>query len=149
MKKLLTLLAIVFTVFLFTSCEKSESELLSDFIIGKWASQTIGMSDDGQDDFVKFYVDIEEDEYTLSLVPVGEGGVLYWDDILNLPTAGYTITEDMNRITIDEPQFPGDEPSDNVVSFSVDWEVGGDTMTWEPVIGNDAPTIIWTRDTER
>ena len=138
-KTLLILLAIFLTTSIFTSCDKDNPQLLSDFVIGTWQSQVVDLGDVDTD--IYFLVDIEEDHYTLSMTD-GENTV-------DLPDAGYVVDNDKNTIEIDQPQFPGDEPSGETVLFSVTWVEGGTTMTWLPIdpLANDAPTLIWTRST--
>lgn len=143
MKKLVFLLVVFFGVSFFTSCEKEdESQLLSEFVIGEWQSQEIDMDDTR----VIYLADIEEDHYTLSVVPIDEDGLWDWDDVIDLPDAGYEIQEP-DVIIIDEPTFPGEEPSEETVTFTVTWVEGGTTMTWTPVTEEDAPIIIWTLQT--
>jgi len=140
-KSLVVLLAVFLSLGLFTACEEQQDPvLLSDYVIGEWYSQVVDMGDIETD--IYFLVDIEKDHYTLSMTD-GETTV-------DLPDAGYVVDNDANVITIDQPQFPDNEPSDEVISFKVTWEEGGNTMTWLPVdpLENDAPTLIWTRQTE-
>jgi hypothetical protein len=140
-KATLFLILSFFAVGMFTSCEEEEepAQTLSAFVIGEWYSQVVDMGDVETD--IYFLVDIEEDHYTLSMTD-GE-------TTIDLPDAGYVVDNDANTITIDKPQFPDDEPSDEVVSFKVTWMEGGDTMTWLPIdpLVNDAPTLVWTRQT--
>jgi hypothetical protein len=88
---------------------------------------------------VFFMADIELDHYTLSM---SDG-----ETTVDLPKANYTVNDETNSITIDEPTFPGDEPSGETVSFDVTWVEGGNTMTWTPIEGNDAPILVWTLQT--
>lgn len=123
------------------SCEVEEDEepaqALTEFVIGEWYSQVVDLGEVETD--IYFLVDIEKDFYTLSMT---DGTTT-----IDLPPAGYVVDNDANVITIDQPQFPDDEPSDEVVSFKVSWEEGGDVMTWLPVdpLEDDVPTLIWTR----
>jgi len=141
MKKLLfIILAMFLTIGTFTSCEEEEepAQALSEYVIGKWQSQEVML---GETSAVYFYANIQEDGYTLILTD-GENES-------PLPKAGYTVDNDANTITIDQPTFPGDEPSDEVVPFDVIWTEGVDVMTW---VGKDTgddgpPTLIWTRST--
>jgi len=140
MKKLVfILLAVILSMGVFTSCEEEEepAQTLTAFVIGEWYSQDLMLGDTE----AYFLADIEKDHYTLTLV-VG-------DDSAELPDAGYTVDNDASTITIDQPTFPGNEPTDEVVTFKVTWMEGGDTMTWLPVdpLEDDAPTIVWTRST--
>jgi hypothetical protein len=137
MKKLMFLLVIIFGVGIFTSCEKEEdSMLLSEYVIGEWQSQEMDDMDG-----VYFLVDIEKDHYTLAM----SNG----DTTVFIPDAGYSVDNENDVITIDQPQMPGEEPSDGVVSFNVLWSEKSDVMTWTPVEGddNDAPVLVWTRST--
>ena len=140
-KTILILLAMFLSIGMFTSCEEEEepAQTLTAFVIGEWYSQVVDLGDVETD--IYFLVDIEVDHYTLSMTD----GV----NTVDLPDAGYVVDDDANIITIDQPQFPDDDPSDEVVSFKVTWEEGGNTMTWLPVdpLDNDAPTLVWTRST--
>ena len=119
------------------SCEEEEepAQTLSAFVIGDWKSQDLLLGDTE----AHFLADIEPNQYTLTLV-VGE-------ESAELQPEGYVVDNDANTITIDKPQLPGDEPSDEKIPFNVTWVEGGNTMTWLPIdpLENDAPTIIWTR----
>ena len=137
-KAFLFLMLSLFAVGLFTSCEKEEDPmLLSEYVIGEWRSQ------DMEDmDGVYFLVDIEEDHYTLAM----SNG----DTTVFIPSAGYTVDNENDIITIDQPQMPGEDPSDDVVPFKVTWMETSDVMTWTPQENggdNDAPTLVWTRQT--
>ena len=124
------------------SCEEEEepAQTLSAFVIGDWYSQVVDLGDVETDLYFLAY--IEKDFYTLSLTD-GE-------EVIPLPKAGYTIDNEANTITIDQPTFPGDEPSDEKIPFKVTWNEGGDTMTWlpvDPLEDDGPPTLIWTRQT--
>jgi len=143
MKKLVfILLAIFLTMGIFTSCEEEEepAQTLTAFVIGEWYSDVVDMGDVETD--IYFLVDIEKDHYTLSMTD-GE-------QTIPLPSAGYTVDDDASTITIDQPVFPGDEPTSDVVTFKVTWMEGGDNMTWlpvDPLEDDGPPTIVWTRST--
>lgn len=143
-KVILFFMTVFFTVSFFTSCEEQEEpQLLSDFVIGEWQSQEVNMGDTD----VIYLADIEENHYTLSVVPIDEDGLWDWNDMIDLPDAGYE-TQEPDVIIIDEPTFPGEEPSEETVTFTVTWVEGGTTMTWTPATTeDDAPTIIWTLQT--
>jgi hypothetical protein len=120
----------------FTSCEKeSDPQTLSEFVLGDWVSQDLLLGDTE----AHFLAYIEEGFYTLTLV-VG-------DQSAELPKAGYTIDDEANIITIDQPQMPGEDPSDEKIPFTVTWVEGQNTMLWTPDNGggSDAPTLQWTR----
>jgi len=134
-KSLLILLAIFLTTGIFTSCDKDNPQLLSDFVIGTWQSQVVDLGDVDTD--IYFLVDIEANSYTLSMTD----GV----NTIALPQAGYVVDNDANTIEIDQPQFPDDEPSDETVLFTVTWVEGQNTMLWSPIGGSDAPSLQWTR----
>jgi len=134
-KTLLILLAIFLTTSIFTSCDKDNPQLLSDFVIGTWQSQVVDLGDVDTD--IYFLVDIEANYYTLSMTD----GV----NTVELPQAGYVVDNDANTIEIDQPQFPDDEPSDETVLFTVTWVEGQNTMLWTPIEGSDAPSLQWTR----
>ena len=141
-KTIFILLAFFLTMGIFTSCEEEEepAQTLTAFVIGEWYSDVVDMGDIETD--IYFLVDIEKDHYTLSMT---DGTTT-----IDLPDAGYVVNDDANTITIDQPQFPDDEPSDEVVSFKVTWEEGGNTMTWlpvDPLEDDGPPTLVWTRST--
>ena len=121
------------------SCEEEEEppQPLSAFVIGEWYSQDLMLGDTE----AFFLADIGADHYTLTLV-VG-------DESAELLPKGYTVNNETNVLTIEQPQFPGDEPSDEKIPFKVTWNEGGDVMTWLPVdpLEDGAPTINWTRST--
>jgi len=132
-KVVLFLMLAIFATTIFTSCEKEpDPQLLSEFVIGEWQSQDLLLGDTE----AYFTVNIESNQYTLTL-HVG-------DQFAELPVEGYTVDNENNVITIDQPQMPGEEPSDDVVPFNVTWVEGGTTMTWTPIEGSDAPTLQWT-----
>lgn len=137
MKKVALLLMLAFFgVSFFTSCETEEEPmLLSEYVIGEWQSQEIDDMDG-----VYFLVDIEADHYTLAM----SNG----DTTVFIPSAGYTVDNENDVITIDQPQMPGSEPSNDVVPFKVTWMETSDVMTWTPEgEDNDAPVLVWTRQT--
>jgi len=141
-KTLFIILAMFLTIGMFTSCEEEEepAQALSEFVIGKWHSEVVDLGDVQTD--IYFMVTITADNYYLSMT---DG-----DNTVDLPQAGYVVDDDANTITIDQPQFPDDDPSDEVVSFKVTWEEGSDVMTWLPIdpLEDDAPpTLVWTRST--
>ena len=141
MKKVALLLMLAFFgVSVFTSCEEEEdAQQLTEFVIGEWYSQVVDMGDVETD--IYFLVDIELDHYSLSMT---DGTTT-----VDLPDADYTIDDDASTISIEQPTFPGNEPTGEWISFKVTWEEGGNTMTWLPVdpLENDAPTLVWTRQT--
>ena len=125
---------------MFTGCEEEEepAQTLTAFVIGEWYSMDLMMGDQE----AHFLADIEADHYTLTLV-VG-------DQSAELAPKAYTIDDVASTITIDQPQFPGDEPSEEKIPFKVVWDEGGDTMTWlpvDPLEDDGPPTIEWIRST--
>ena len=147
-----SILTSIFTLtallFVLQSCEKENSMLLSEFVIGEWESGTVDIDGD-LDNYFIFYADIEEDHYSMSMAPALEGGNPDLDNLVNLPDEGYAVDDDTNIITIDEPDFPGEEPSTGTVSFNVTWDKDAETMTWNPVDDgpHGPPVIIWTKNT--
>lgn len=136
MKKLLFALALV-AAMMFTSCENEEpTQQLSEYVIGEWESEDVLLGETT----AHFLVDIEAGFFTLTLV-VGE-------ESAESPKEAYTVDNEANIITIDQPQFPGDEPSDEKIPFNVTWIEGGTTMTWVPVNSGEEdgpPIIVWTK----
>lgn len=133
MKKVLFALSLVFAMIL-TSCDKETPMLLSEYVIGEWKSQDLMLGDTE----AYFTADIESDHYTLTLY-VG-------DQFAELPDEGYSVDNENDVITIDQPQMPGEDPSDEVVPFQVTWTEDSNVMTWMPIdpLG-DVPTLVWTR----
>ena len=140
MKNLFLVMLTIFAIGAFTSCEEEEdAQQLSEFVIGEWESDVVDMGDIDTD--IYFLLDVETDHYSLSMT---DGTTT-----IDLPDAGYSVDDEENIITIDQPQFPDSEPTDETISFKVTWMEGGNTMTWLPVdpLENDAPTLVWTRQT--
>ena len=143
MKRIILLLILaLFTGFFFTGCEEEEEPAqlqLSEFVIGKLHSDVVDLGDVETD--IYFILTITANNYYLSMTD-GE-------NIVDLPAADYVVDNEASTITIDQPQFPDDEPSDEVVSFKVTWMEGDNTMTWLPIdpLDNDTPTLIWKRST--
>jgi len=140
-KSLLILLAIFLTTSIFTSCDKDNPQLLSDFVIGTWQSQELVL---GDSPFGTFTAVIKtNNKYVLTFTMTTSDGT----QSITSPETGYSIDEDKSQIIITQPDF---EPNDGVTptdtqTFDVAWTVGGNTMTWTPIGGSDAPTLQWTR----
>lgn len=139
MKTVLLAFALV-AAMIFTGCEEEEepAQTLTAFVIGEWESQDLLMGDTE----AHFLADFETGFFTMTLV-VGE-------ESATLPKTAYTVDDESNVITIDQPQFPGEEPSGDKIPFDVIWDEGGNTMTWlpvDPLEDDGPPTIVWTRQT--
>ena len=135
MKRLLFLFLTM--IFFATSCEKDLK--LSDFVIGSWTSQELVL---GDSPLGKFTADIKLNAtYTLKF-ELSDGTAS-----ISCPATGYSIDDDKNQIIIDEPDFdPNDgQTPTGTQTFDVTWSEGSKTMTWIPVEGGDAPTLVWTR----
>ena len=135
MKRLIYLIGIIFATTFFIGCEKEDPQLLSEFVIGSWESQEIYLGDTP----VYFTVDIDATSYYLSLTDGTQS--------IDLPAGDYMVDNDLNTITIDHPQFPGNEPNDDYISYDVTWLEGGNTMTWTPYDSppdSDPPVLVWT-----
>lgn len=139
MKKFLTLIALILMFSI--GCEKETK--LSEFVIGTWKSQEVVLGTNP----VEFTVNIKSEGRTWD-------GCFYYltlvsgENIILLPKAHWKVDNDLNQIIIDEPDFnPNDNTvPDGTVTFSVDWEKDGNTMTWTPVeTGTEQPTLEWTK----
>lgn len=134
MKKLIGLLMLIF---ISISCEKEMK--LSDFAIGTWKSQELVL---GDSPFGTFTAVIRLDGTYILSFTLSDGSAS-----ITCPATGYSIDDDKNQITIDEPDF---DPNDGQVptgtqTFDVEWNKDTKVMTWLPLSGGDAPTLVWTR----
>jgi len=140
MKKLAFLLIAMFFAFSFTSCEKDEPMLLSEYVIGEWQSQELVL---GDSPFGTFTVVIKTtNKYVLTFTLSDNS------QSISCPETGYSIDNVGSQISITEPDFdPNDgETPTGTQTFDVTWIEGGNTMTWTPGNGgSDAPTLQWTR----
>ena len=116
----------------FTSCEKEESQVLSDFIVGgEWvyeqieATQTITFS--GQF--------LSDGTYDLEVTN---------GDITLLFNGGYSIDDVTNTLTIDEPDIEQDGET-GVAVFDVAWLEGVEQMVWTQIGGDEPNVMTWTR----
>ena len=137
MKKLLSFLFI--TALLFGVDCKKETKL-SEFVVGNWKSQNLTISDMP---FGYFTATIKANNtYVLTFV-LADGS-----QSITCPSAGYTIDNGKNQITIDQPQFNPQTPVSGTTSFNVLWKAGENTMTWTPTDAsgdNPPPTLVWTK----
>jgi hypothetical protein len=136
MKKFGFLLVTMFLIFAI-SCEKETK--LSDFVIGKWKSQELVL---GDSPFGTFTATMNANNTYVLTFTLSDGSAS-----LTCPATGYTIDDDKNQITIDEPDF---DPNDNQTptgtqTFDVEWAKDSKIMTWIPQNGGDAPTLVWTK----
>jgi len=135
MKRLLFLFVTV--LFLGVGCEKETK--LSEFVVGNWKSQELVL---GDSPFGTFTAVIKAtNKYTLTFT-LSDGSAS-----ISCPETGYTIDDAKSRIIITEPDF---DPNDGVTptgtqTFDVTWKEGEKVMTWIPLSGGDAPTLVWTR----
>ena len=130
MKRALFLFAVL-TAMVFTSCEKEEPQVLSEFIVGgEWVYEQIEvlqtLTFTGQ-----FF---NNGTYVLSLT---DGNVTLSFD------GDYSINDDTNVLTLDEPDIDQDGETDIVV-FNVVWTEGVEQMVWTQ-IGNETNVLTWTR----
>ncbi|MCD6596041.1 MAG: hypothetical protein J7L04_00030 [Bacteroidales bacterium] len=144
MKKI-TFLMTIFTTMIFTSCEKEKAPMqLSEFFIGEWVNDDLEeLGDDGL-----LYATFTKNGYTLRFIVNGTPVVI--------PEAHYLVDNELNQLTIDEPDFGsalkslslvlGDDPSQN--KFNVEWTEGNNTtMLWKDLVENDY-WLKWTRVTD-
>lgn len=120
-----------------TSCEKDTK--LSDFVVGKWKSQELVL---GDSPFGTFTATINANNTYVLTFTLSDGSAS-----LTCPATGYTIDDAKSQITIDEPDF---DPNDNQTptgkqTFDVEWNKDSKVMSWLPLNGGDAPTLVWTR----
>ena len=141
MKKILFFMTI-FATLIFTNCEKeNEATILSDFIIGEWVTDT--MEDIGDDGLL--YGTFTANGCTLEFVVDGT--------LIALPELNYSVDNEKNQITTDEPDFDAALKSSNLIAetdqttFSIDWEKGNVLMTWTNVEEFDH-ILEWTRVTD-
>jgi hypothetical protein len=134
MKRLLFLFVIV--LFLGVGCEKDTK--LSEFAIGNWKSQELTL---GDSPFGYFNATIKNTNKYVLKFTLSDGS-----QSITCPEAGYTIDDNKNQITIDQPTFDPTNPATGTQTFDVAWDskVNG-TMTWNPPSGSDAPILVWTR----
>ena len=130
MKKVLFLFAVL-TAMVFTSCEKEESQVLSEFIVGgEWVYEQIEvlqtLTFTGQF--------LNDGTYVLSLT---DGNVTMSFD------GDYSINDDTDVLTLDEPDIEQDGETDIAV-FDVVWTEGIDKMGWTEV-GDTTNVLSWTR----
>lgn len=140
-KSVITIIfALIGLVLVLPACEKEDSMLLSEYVIGEWFSQELTMD---QVD-VTYFIQIDDNTYSLRIYEADDPS-----SFVDLDPAVYTVDDENNVITIDEPDFPGEESSTGTVSFNVIWNEDTETMTWEPVEDgpHGPPTIIWTSNT--
>jgi hypothetical protein len=119
------------------SCEKDTK--LSEFAIGNWKSQELTL---GDSPFGSFTATIKTTNKYVLTFTLSDGS-----QSISCPETGYTIDDDKDQITITEPDF---DTTDNEVptgtqTFDVTWKSGEKVMTWIPLSGGDAPTLVWTR----
>ena len=131
MKKVLFLFAVL-TAMVFTSCEKEdEPQLLSDFIVGgEWVYE---MQEELQSlTFLGQFFD--DGTYLLKLT----------DGTNEVPFTGdYSVNDDTDVLTLDEPDFEGDCDTEQAY-FNVEWLEGVEQMVWTQ-IGNETNVLTWTR----
>ncbi|HSV76599.1 MAG TPA: hypothetical protein VLH37_06155 [Bacteroidales bacterium] len=136
MKKLILLL---FPLLLFGAGCEDETKL-SDFIVGTWKSQELRMGDSPLG--VMTAVIRADNTYVVTFTPTLPTAFPF---LTALPAA-YTIDNDNNQITIDEPDWPGD----NVIptgreTFAVEWNEDNPVMIWHALTEGPPPTITFTR----
>ena len=135
---------------IFTSCEKENPELLSNFVIGEWESGIVDING-GQDDYFIFFMNITEDHCSISLAPSLEGGFPDMKRVVDLPNEDYTIHDEGNTIEIENFWNQSGDPimSDVSITYNVEFNPDGNEMTWTvsyaPVY---APNFTWTLQTE-
>jgi len=137
MKKLFAILTMILLFSI--SCKKDEVKL-SDYVIGTWHSQELVL---GDSPFGTFTVAINSNNTYILSFELSDGSA----SIACLATA-YTVDNDKNQITINEPDF---DPNDNQIptgtnTFDVTWTKTSKIMTWVPINdGTDTPTLVWTK----
>lgn len=142
-KAILFLMVAFFATGIFTSCEKDDPMLLSEYILGdaEWVSQE---------------VEIDEDVFVWYSAVFSSNGTYYLsltdgEESLTFDPSEYTVDDEANTISIQEPLFPDSDPPEvrEWVTFGVTWNEDSNEMTWNPTgENNDAPILIWTRTTD-
>jgi hypothetical protein len=133
MKKLIYLL---FPLLLFgAGCE--DEMTLSEFVIGTWKSQEFRM-----EGLSGNFTAVTKGDNTYVITFTTLDGT--WS-LTALP-ARYTIDNDNNQITIDEPDWPGDNVTPTEIHrFAVEWNKNNPVMTWRALTDAQPPTFTWTR----
>ena len=134
MRKILFLMAI-FATMIFTSCEEEKTpKVLSEFIIGTWTNDDI--EEFGEDIYV-FATFTDLNYYVFGLTD----GV----DSLILPEANYWVDDELNQVTIEEPDFPDNKKSLKLAfgeseqnTFNVEWDKAvNNVMLWKDLEEDD------------
>lgn len=131
-KNILMLSALIFSLTMFTSCEKNEN--LSDFVMGKWQSQDLVFGDAT----AVFLANFKADTFTFTLKSGNTS-------ILSDPST-YTVDNKLNTLMMTDPNFAGKKSGDPIMrTFSVEWTSKGRTMTWTPDANSGGQAFVWTR----
>ena len=137
MKRLLMLC--VALILIGIGCKKETK--LSEFVIGNWKSQELNL---GTLTLGYFNATINVNNTYVLKFTLSDGS-----QSVTCPSAGYTINDGKNQITIDQPQFNPQTPVSGTTTFNVLWKAGDNTMTWTPTDAtgdNPPPTIVWTKE---
>lgn len=129
-KAAILLLGIILAV----SCEKEpDPQLLSDFITANvW--ETIITNNEPVVDLTYIGEFLTDGTYTLSIT----------DGTTTLSaTGGYSVNDQVNTLTLDQPEI-GEMPEDpTLITFDVDWAEGIKQMSWTDVDDPDGEVIVW------
>ena len=131
MKKVLFLFAVL-TAMVFASCEKeADPQLLSDFIVGgEWVYEQIE--------------ELQTLTFTGEFLSNGTYVLSLTDGNVTLSFDGdYSINDDTNVLTLDEPDIEQDGET-GVAVFDVVWTEGVEQMVWTQV-GDPTNVLTWTR----
>lgn len=131
-KNVLMLSALIFSLAMFTSCEKDEN--LSDFIMGKWQTQEFKLGDGTG----FFLADFKTNTFTFTLKS---------DDasVVSDPST-YSVDNKLNTLTMIDPNFAGHKSGDPISrTFYVEWTSKGRTMTWTPDANSGSLSYDWTK----
>jgi hypothetical protein len=130
---------LLFTILLLTGVSCKKDPKLSEFIIGKWASQEFILinSQTGDSRNGYFIITINTNNTCVVSQIISAGAQSFIS-----PTAGYTITKGRDQIKLDQPIL---DPQVGTEFYNVLWKDGGNTMSWAPGDGTSTVSFLWTR----
>ena len=137
MKKYLFIMLAVFAMTIFTGCEEEEepAQALSEFIVGgEWVYTQIEYN----------VTHVLELTFLGTFYANGTYDLTLTDGTNTLEFDGnYSINDDLNQLTLDEPDIEQDGETD-VIIFDVAWIEGVEQMVWTEV--DDTENVLtWTR----
>ena len=132
-------LLFLFTILLLPVAGCKKDPKLSEFLIGKWASQEFVLinSQTGYPQNGYFIITINANNTCVVSQIISAGAQSFTS-----PTAGYTITKVRDQIKLDQPIL---DPQVGKEYYNVLWKDGGNTMSWAPGDGTSTVSFLWTR----